>query len=129
MSCCSKSFYLDEYNLNHLVIRMMHPKSKLKITDRHTHIHTLTRARGNSKLVPLCCCVVSCIQLLKPTMIKLTTSSIIQIFQGILIPFSLLPYILVFINVSKWNLGETHSFQDYSTDVRRIFLISVHQKH
>ena len=89
MSSCSKSFFTWMNNLNHLVKRrMMHPKSKLEITDKHTHIHTLTRARGNSKLVPLCY-VVRCIQYFqKPTKVKLTTLNIIQIFQGILIPFS-----------------------------------------
>ena len=66
---------------NHLVIRMMHLKSKLKITDKHTHIHTLTRARGNLKLVPLYVVLMSVSSLVvvvvykfeKPTMIKLTT--------------------------------------------------------
>ena len=44
--------------LNHLVIPMMHLKSKTpNYWQPSTYIHTLTRARGNLKLVLLICCV------------------------------------------------------------------------
>ena len=66
-------------------------------------------------------CVVSYIQLRKPTMIKLTSSSIIQIFQGILIPFSLVMYVRKLISNKH---SKVYSNQDDSTMVRSVSHIS-----